>query len=150
MTNETEPSRGELVPAQADPLRSLSPLSRRDYSCWPQGSKELVAARFAASEPADFTLADVAGQHIELAGWYAHIAPVPDRVTGEIRDLPHLVLFVSGKQRISSYSEHTLRSLALLMDSYGGGPWDPPLKVKVNAHRGKVAGYWYTLIPVDQ
>lgn len=101
----------------------------------------------AASQPSDFTLADVSGKVIEVVGYIAHIVPVPDRVTGEVIDRPHLVLFTSDNAMVSSYSEYTIRSFALLLNCSGQGPFDPPLKVKVNKHSGKKAGWWYTLTP---
>ena len=78
--------------------------------------------------------------------WYVHTAQVTRQETGELIDVPRVVLMSGDHRSVAFMSVGVMESLMQLVEFMGGGPYDPALTVQFRKIKTP-AGFTYTFEP---
>lgn len=100
---------------------------------------------------ADLTKEDLLNKTIDLRHWVVHRVAVTDERTGETRDAVRTVIITPEGRTASFVSDGVARSLALIVQVLGPGPYNPPVRLDVLLRQTRSARHVLLLqISADQ
>lgn len=143
------PPPAAVEPLPADPLAKLRDPALSVLTNLNLADDRAHAIISRAMAKADFELAESANAVLEVTGYFAHVVPITIEETGEIQPRARVVLITREGKTLAWTSANTTKYWVMIMGLKGQGPWNPPIRVKVVAYKGKKAGHWYSLELID-
>jgi hypothetical protein len=129
--------------ALVDPCKSEHPLCLTNYQGTPQESWAFMSQ---ALSPGCESIADHIGETFRLRHWLLTQVSLPDS-EGVSRPCVKTVLVDDEGRFLWAISGGIYRSVQLLCQTLGGGPYDPPVEVQLCTHKGKQPGAMYYFVP---
>jgi hypothetical protein len=139
------PNDGLPQPANVSgPMALLHSVGPRYLSNIPKDDPALRPLIFKATGEADSDFVTENGKVWETAYYFAH----PVQMTandGEIVPALRVVLLQPDGRSIATVSPHIARSMGMILDTFGPGPWSPPLRLIPTVKKARGAGTFFTL-----
>lgn len=105
--------------------------------------KMIALAESGASKSAD----DIGDEPFAIKYFYAHQIQIVNRQTGEIAEPVRVVLIAADNSSVQFVSDGIAKSLARILQTFGMGPYDPPIMVRLQVIRTNRGFKTYTMIP---
>lgn len=101
------------------------------YCSFPADTYEEKAKLYKAANSPDFSVADVINQEIMLKDIYCEVAQVTNKKTGEVSQVPRIVLIDAEGKSYACLSSGIYNAVRKLIQCFGTPTWEQPIKVKV-------------------
>lgn len=72
---------------------------------------------------------------IEVVNFMAHRIEMVNQQTGEVTEPTRIVLVTPNNEAYGFVSDFLADSLDMLIAAFGNGPWEPPIKLRVNEQK---------------
>lgn len=112
-------------------VADLDAARQQVFCSFPTDTKEEKARLYNVSSNPDFKIAEVVGQEINVKDIYCEIASVVNRDTGEVSQLPRVVLIAHDGKSYASVSNGIFNAVRKLIQVFGMPTWDDPVAVRV-------------------
>lgn len=103
----------------------------------------IAAATGATAKP----ISENTNVSINLRYWFAHLIELVNQKTGEMTEVPRLVMFDKDGECYSAVSDSLLSQIDNIIASFGEGPYDDIVKFKVVSARTRSGGNIYNVVP---
>lgn len=138
-------AQGDSLVMVADPSPSAPSLALNFDPRSPLGAKILLGAQGVADE----TPETIGEKPFPLAYWLVKRVLRTDEATGEIKASARTTLVTADGVRFACESLGVLESLDLIRQIYGDGPYDPPIRVRVERSKTGQGRRYYYLVAAD-
>lgn len=85
---------------------------------------------------------------LNLHNVYADECELADKETGELDTVFRIVLIDDMGKTYQTFSEYARKSLAVLINAYGKPPFNPPIRVRVEARKSANKRTFYQIVPI--
>jgi len=136
----------ETQQLMADVLGSIGTPTLHSF----RGSKQEVWRQIAkvSTQPC-LSYDDVKDSTVQIRDFYVHAVEFADERTGEVTGGIRTVLIPASGQPFACVSDGVAKDLAGIIRTFGLGPYDPPIDVKVVEVRTRKGFRTYRLVPAD-
>lgn len=105
--------------------------NKKIFCSLPMTTEEEKKLAFNAMSSPDMSIKEAINLPIDLTDIYCETADVMDKKTGEIKEMPRLVLIDTEGKSYQAVSFGLYRAIMRLISIYGNPTWNPPIPVTI-------------------